>query len=162
MDSETNYNTRQEAIDSNSQPESQRQNYTETPSSQNESKSNTSSSSSSNPDTNNNDHVPTKGTAGVMESNFGSDHTTTSTFEKSQGEKFGEKFDDTGDLIKGRFSVSEESTKPGGDAKASGSGASHDKGHKTDDHKERFGEKIKHKAEGMYTFLLGSSIKLVV
>lgn len=96
--------------------------------------------------------VSTKGVAGVMESNFGSDKTTTSTFEKSQGEKYGEKFDETGAQIKGKFSVSEQGS--GSDAQATGSGAGGKQdsksGHDTDTNKEGFGQKIKHKAEGMF------------
>ncbi|CRG86358.1 hypothetical protein PISL3812_03363 [Talaromyces islandicus] len=38
-------------------------------------------------------HQPSKGAAGVMESSFGAENTTTSTFEKSQGQSFGHGFD---------------------------------------------------------------------
>ena len=128
------------------------------------------------PDANNNDadqkNDKSKGIAGVMESNFGADKTTTSTFEKSQGEKFGANFDETGERLKGKFSVPEN--KAAGDAKASGSGrpgagsargrehatdgkqhnnprtgeSQANKGHETDTHKDGFGHKLKHRAEG--------------
>jgi hypothetical protein len=110
-------------------------------------------------DTGNKDRTPSKGVAGVMGSNFGSDKTTTSTFEKSQGEKFGANFDDNGARLKEKFGEFENQS--AGDVKASGSGAtrdgkqsnkdthsSHTKGNETGTHKDGFGQKFKHRAEG--------------
>jgi hypothetical protein len=124
----------------------------------------------SNANETNKDSVPKKGIAGVFESNFGADKTTTSTFEKSQGEKYGEEFDETGQKLKGRFSVDETN------AGASGSGATgggeYTMGGKQGDkagndtnvpgkhgshngtQKEGFGHKFIEKAEGIHFFPL--------
>ncbi|OKL62646.1 hypothetical protein UA08_01653 [Talaromyces atroroseus] len=125
------------------------------------------------------DRVPSKGIAGFMESNFGADKTTTSTFEKSQGEKFGANFDDTGDKLKENYGDSKSQIESAGDAKASGSArhgehttegnrgnkagaganASQGKGHETGTHKEGFGQKLKHRAEGR---LIGHKYQLTL
>lgn len=108
----------------------------------------------------NQDDVPKKGIAGVIHSNFGADKTTTSTFEKSQGEKYGENFDETGAQIKGRFSVDETaaasgSATGGGDYSMGGkqganAGMDTNMPNKHDGtQKESFGQKLKDKAEGM-------------
>lgn len=110
------------------------------------------------------DGVPKKGIAGVINSNFGADKTTTSTFEKSQGEKYGEGFDETGAQLKGRFSV-DESAAASGSATGGGEYAMGGKqggkagkdtnvpsGHGSHNgaQKESFGHKLMGKAEGMF------------
>ncbi|KUL91851.1 hypothetical protein ZTR_01020 [Talaromyces verruculosus] len=109
------------------------------------------------------DGVPKKGIAGVINSNFGADKTTTSTFEKSQGEKYGEGFDETGAQLKGRFSV-DESAAASGSATGGGEYAMGGKqggkagkdtnvpsGHGSHNgaQKESFGHKLMGKAEGI-------------
>ncbi|KAF3405621.1 hypothetical protein DPV78_002724 [Talaromyces pinophilus] len=109
------------------------------------------------------DGVPKKGIAGVIKSNFGADKTTTSTFEKSQGEKYGEGFDETGAQLKGRFSV-DESAAASGSATGGGEYAMGGKqggkagkdtnvpsahGSHNGAQKESFGHRILGKAEGL-------------
>ncbi|RAO64745.1 uncharacterized protein BHQ10_000757 [Talaromyces amestolkiae] len=119
-----------------------------------------------NTDSTNQDDVPKKGVAGVIHSNFGADKTTTSTFEKSQGEKYGENFDETGAKIKGRFSV-DESAAASGSGGATGGGEysmggkqgakagkdtnvpSEHGSHGSGTQKESFGHKLMDKAEGI-------------
>lgn len=111
------------------------------------------------------DGVPKKGIAGVIHSNFGADKTTTSTFEKSQGEKYGEGFDETGAKLKGRFSVDESAGASGSGGAAGGgeytmggkqggkAGKDTNVPSKHGSHKgtqkESFGHKIMGKAEGI-------------
>lgn len=115
-----------------------------------------------------NQERPKKGVAGIIESNFGADKTTTSTFEKSQGEKYGEGFDETGAQLKGRFSV-DESAEASGSGNAAGGGdyamggkqgskagkdtnVPSEHGSHNSSQKEGFGHKIVDKAEGMFLF----------
>lgn len=115
-----------------------------------------------------NQERPKKGVAGIIESNFGADKTTTSTFEKSQGEKYGEGFDETGAQLKGRFSV-DESAEASGSGNAAGGGdyamggkqgskagkdtnVPSEHGSHNGSQKEGFGHKIVDKAEGKFLF----------
>uniref|UniRef100_A0A093UQN1 Uncharacterized protein n=1 Tax=Talaromyces marneffei PM1 TaxID=1077442 RepID=A0A093UQN1_TALMA len=107
-----------------------------------------------------------RGIAGVFPSTFGGDKTTTSTFEKSQGERYGEGFDETGALLKGKFSRDDP---PNNQASGSGGGentTSASQNGKTakdtnvpskhsphnGNHQEGLGHKIIDKAEGIHSF----------
>lgn len=114
------------------------------------------------------DGVPKKGIAGVIHSNFGADKTTTSTFEKSQGEKYGEGFDETGAQLKGRFSVDESAAASGsatgggqysmggkqGDKAGKDTNVPKEHGSHNGTQKESFGHRIMDKAGGMQPFAL--------
>jgi hypothetical protein len=120
----------------------------------------------SNTDETDKDGVPKKGIAGVIHSKYGGEKTTTSTFEKSQGEKYGEGFDETGAQLQGRFSVDES-------AAASGSGGGEyamggkqgvkagrdtnvlrEHGSHNGSLKESFGHRLMDKAGGIHPFTL--------
>lgn len=119
------------------------------------------------------DNVPKKGIAGVINSNFGADKTTTSTFEKSQGEKYGEGFDETGAQLKGRFSVDESAAASGsatgggeyamggkqGDKAGKNTNVPREHGSHNGTQKEGFGHKIMGKAEGMFLLNTWSIIR---
>ncbi|EED19606.1 hypothetical protein TSTA_028880 [Talaromyces stipitatus ATCC 10500] len=104
--------------------------------------------------------MPKTGVAGVIASNFGADKTTTSTFEKSQGEKFGANFDETGEKLReklgnldsqasGSATGGGEYTMGGQQGNKAGIDTNVPHGSHNGTHKEGFGHKMMGKAEGM-------------
>jgi hypothetical protein len=119
---------------------------------------------------------PSGGSAGVMQSSFGGENTTTSTFEKSQGESYGRGFDGSGEKVKEDFGFDggQETTRhqnqAGTGAGGSGYSARQDQGSRNDGnnfategssghsghssgHKQGLGQKLAEKAEGKLRLL---------
>lgn len=121
---------------------------------------------------------PSGGSAGVMQSSFGAENTTTSTFEKSQGENFGHGFDGSGQKAKEDFGFDDSQEQgrrqndTGAAAGGSGYSAGQEQGYRNDargtndnfatdestrssehssSHKQGLKEKLVNKAEGKVT-----------